>query len=231
MYDTDLRIHDHEPAVSQLRLPRAAVAFHEQVATGTHGRASEACHPNYHHSVHETVRSGASGCESGVKDVSLSAHEKAPPGSGRAESSKRVPRFERPTCTLAIRVFQTTSALLASPVGFILCIRCSCCAYTRSHSSRASTPIGRNVGRDGWQSVTHPGAADPGPGYQRFHAHQIKSRLMKQMADVIMAACHAPPAASVRTMPTTSRFVATIAPSIFAAARRGRSSSSRSAVR
>ena len=100
-YDTDLRIHDLEQAVSQLRLPRAAVASEGQVATGTHGRASEECHQNCHHSVHETVRSGASGCESGVKEVSLSAHEKAPPGSGRADSSKRVRRFERPTFTLA----------------------------------------------------------------------------------------------------------------------------------
>ena len=100
-YYTDLRIHDLEQAVSQLRLPRAAVASEEQVATGTHGRASEECHQNCHHSVHETVRSGASGCESDVNHGSPSAHEKAPPGSGRADSSKRVRRFERPTFTLA----------------------------------------------------------------------------------------------------------------------------------
>ena len=35
--------------------------------------------------------------------------------------------------------------------------------------------------------MAHPGAADPRPRFQRFHAHQIKRRLMKQMADVIMA--------------------------------------------
>ena len=100
-YYTDLRIHDLEQAVSQLRLPQAAVASDEQVATGTHGRASEECHQNCHHSVHETVRSGASGCESDVNHGSRSTHEKAPPDSGRADSSKRVRRFERPTFTLA----------------------------------------------------------------------------------------------------------------------------------
>ncbi len=66
------------------------------MATGTHGWAFEACHRNRCHSGHETVRSDASGCESGVHHGAPSAHEKVPPGSGRADSSKRVRRFERP---------------------------------------------------------------------------------------------------------------------------------------
>lgn len=102
--------------IQELRLPRAGVASKGQMATGTHGSPSEACHQNCRHSGHETVRSGASGCESGVKEVSLSTHEKAPPGSGRADSSKRVRRFERPTFTLAT-CEDTDPAVPAEPIS------------------------------------------------------------------------------------------------------------------
>ncbi|HAW95114.1 MAG TPA: hypothetical protein DCX60_02455, partial [Phycisphaerales bacterium] len=61
---------------------------------GTDGSIPDERHQNCHLSGDETVRSGASGCESGVNHGSRSAHEKAPPGSGRADSSKRVRRFE-----------------------------------------------------------------------------------------------------------------------------------------
>jgi hypothetical protein len=105
-YDTDLRIHDLEQAVSQLSLPRPAVVSEEQVATGTHGRASEECHQNCHHLSHETVRSGASGCESEMNHGSPSANDKPRRKAGSCDTvldraEKRVRRFERPTCTLA----------------------------------------------------------------------------------------------------------------------------------
>ena len=53
--------------------------------------------------------------KSGVKDVSLSAHEKAPPDSGRAVSSKRVRRFERPTFPLA--PFEHQHSIWSSHLG------------------------------------------------------------------------------------------------------------------
>ena len=87
-YDTDLRIHDLEQAVSQLSLRRPAVVSEKQVATGTHGRASEECHRNCHHSGHETVRPGASGCESDRAEKRVSCFEH-PLTSRRRQSKPR----------------------------------------------------------------------------------------------------------------------------------------------
>ena len=126
--------------IQELRLPRAGVASKGQMATGTHGRASEECHQNCHHSVHETVRSGASGCESGVNHGARSTHEKAPPGSGRADSSKRVPRFERPSCTLATGVPQTKSARFAPPVECTPNVWRSWCTKMRSPTEHHPAP-------------------------------------------------------------------------------------------
>ncbi len=67
------------PDEKKFRHHRIAVASEERVATGIHGSASEESHQNSHHPRHETVRSGASGCESGVHHGSRSTHEKPLP--------------------------------------------------------------------------------------------------------------------------------------------------------
>ena len=100
-YYTDLRLHDLSEAISRLSGPIGPLEEAICQATGTDDAGPVRCHQNRHHSVHETVQSGASGCESEVNHGSLSTNEKAPPGSGRAFSLKRVRRFERPTFTLA----------------------------------------------------------------------------------------------------------------------------------
>jgi hypothetical protein len=106
-YYTDLRLHDLSQAISRLSGPTGPVEEAICQATGTEDAGPVRCHQNRHHSVHETVQSGASGCESEVKDFSHSTNDKPRREAGLCDTvldraSKRVRRFERPTCTLAM---------------------------------------------------------------------------------------------------------------------------------
>ena len=75
-------------------------------ATGTDDAGPVRCHQNRHHSVHETVQSGASGCESDRTFMSASPNDKPRRkaglcGSVRDRAGKRVNGFEPSTFTLA----------------------------------------------------------------------------------------------------------------------------------
>ena len=74
-------------------------------ATGTDDAGPVRCHQNRHHSVRETVQSGASGCESNRTFMSASPNDKPRREEGLCGSvldhaGKRVRRFEHPTFTL-----------------------------------------------------------------------------------------------------------------------------------
>ena len=98
---TDKRMSQHGSS-SHLRILNSLIGSQSRAWSLMLERVSARSKQKFgcHHLGHETVRSGASGCESDVNRASKSTHEKAPPGSGRADSSKRVRRFERPAFTL-----------------------------------------------------------------------------------------------------------------------------------
>ncbi|MBT4766830.1 MAG: tyrosine-type recombinase/integrase, partial [Phycisphaerae bacterium] len=105
-YYTDLRLHDLSEAISRLSGPTGPVEPAICQATGTDDAGPVRCHQNRHHSVHETVQSGASGCESDRNFSSTSPNNKPRRkaglcGSVRDRAGKRVNGFEPSTFTLA----------------------------------------------------------------------------------------------------------------------------------
>jgi integrase len=105
-YYTDLRLHDLSEAISRLSGPAGPVEEAICQATGTDDAGPVRCHQNRHHSVHETVQSGASGCESDRTFMSASPNDKPRRKAGLCDTvqdraGKRVNGFEPSTFTLA----------------------------------------------------------------------------------------------------------------------------------